>query len=277
MEEKIIVHYPQDERTTFLLPVTQGCSYNQCSFCTMYKDQDYKEVSLSELELILKSGYLYTEKVFLVGADPLSIGFEKMLYLLRLVKKHLPYCARVASYASIRNIAKYSEEELGVLHNEGLRMLYIGFETARDDILERVKKPHRVKEAIEQAQKLNRAHLAFNTIILNGIAGRGQGVANAISTAQMINHFDTNRIITMKLTIFQGSELAEELRNGSFLPASGEEILAELQTLLENLEPKKPMIFDTTHPTNMIKIKGTLPQDRKALINKIKMQRSLSV
>ena len=79
------------------------------------------------------------------------------------------------------------------------------------------------------------------------------------------------------LTVFQGSELAEELRKGSFLPASGEEILAELETLLENLEPKKPMIFDTTHPTNIIKIKGTLPQDRKALINKIKMRRSLAV
>ena len=29
------------------------------------------------------------------------------------------------------------------------------------------------------------------------------------------------------------------------------------------------MIFDTTHPTNIIKIKGTLPKDRKKLINNV--------
>ena len=43
----------------------------------------------------LKNGYLYTEKVFLVGADPMSIGFRKMNQLLEIIHQYLPYlCMR---------------------------------------------------------------------------------------------------------------------------------------------------------------------------------------
>ena len=61
--------------------------------------------------------------------------------------------------SSIKNIAKYSVEELSILHNAGLRLLYIGFETGRDDILKLMNKSHTVNEAIKQAKKLNEAKI----------------------------------------------------------------------------------------------------------------------
>ena len=77
----------------------------------------------------LKHGYTYTEKVFLTGADPMSIGYAKMKRILDAIRTHLPYCFRVASYASIRSISGYTVDELSALHEAGLRLLYIGFET----------------------------------------------------------------------------------------------------------------------------------------------------
>lgn len=263
------VHYPHDEMTTLLLPVTLGCAYNKCYFCSMYKDVEYKRVSTNEMETHLMNGYLYTEKIFLTGADPLTIGFDGMLEILGLIKKYLPYCARVACYASIRSLLKYSEEELSILHNEGLRLLYIGFETGRDDILELMNKPHTVRDAIIVAKKLNRANLMFNSIIMYGIAGEGESVNNAISTAKMINQFDVNSIITMNLIIFEGTKLDNLVKNGDFTPPNRSERLLEIKTLLEYLEVEKPTIFDTTHPTNIIKIKGTLPQDKEILMKYI--------
>lgn len=263
------VHYPHDEMTTLLLPVTLGCAYNKCYFCSMYKDVEYKRVSTNEMETHLMNGYLYTEKIFLTGADPLTIGFDGMLEILGLIKKYLPYCARVACYASIRSLLKYSEEELFILHNEGLRLLYIGFETGRDDILELMNKPHTVRDAIIVAKKLNRANLMFNSIIMYGIAGEGESVNNAISTAKMINQFDVNSIITMNLIIFEGTKLDNLVKNGDFTPPNRSERLLEIKTLLEYLEVEKPTIFDTTHPTNIIKIKGTLPQDKEILMKYI--------
>lgn len=267
MDEKDMVYYPQDEMTTFLLPVTTGCSYNRCAFCSMYKGIRYAEVPFSEIEAQLRNGYVYTEKVFLTGADPMSIGFDKMNKLLDMIHQHLPYCACVASYASVKNIAQYSVEELSILHDVGLRLLYIGFETGRDDILNLMNKGHTAEEAIRQARKLNEAKIPFDSIIMYGIAGKGESVDNAIATAKMINQFVTHRVITMNLTVFEGTQLSEMVKRGEFIPADGSERVMEIRTLLENLEPKQPMLFDTTHPTNIIRLHGTLPYDRERLIN----------
>jgi radical SAM superfamily enzyme YgiQ (UPF0313 family) len=235
----------------------------------MYKYDKYCEVPFSDIETQLLNGYIYTEKVFLTGADPLSIGFDKMKRLLEMIHKYLPYCACVASYASIRNLSKYSVEELSVLHDAGLRLLYIGFETGRDDILKLMNKSHTVNEAIKQAKKLNEAKIPFNTIVMYGIAGKGESADNAVATAEMINQFITNKVITMNLTVFSGTELNNMVKRGEFIPPDGNERLIEIRTLLENLESKKPMIFDTTHPTNIISIKGTLPQDKERLIDEV--------
>lgn len=269
MYKNSTVYYPQDEMLTTLLPVTLGCSYNKCAFCSMYKYDKYSEVSFSDIEMQLQNGYKYTEKIFLTGAEPMSIGFSKMKKLLDMIHHYLPYCACVASYASIKNIAKYSVHELSILHDAGLRLLYMGFETGRDDILKLMNKGHTVKEAIKQAKKLNEAKIPFNSILMYGIAGKGECVENAVANAKMINQFITNKIITMNLIVFDGTELNEMVKRGEFIPADGKERFVEIKTLLENIEPIQPMIFDTTHPTNSIKIKGILPQDKKRLIDKI--------
>lgn len=267
--EKDMVYYPQDELNTFLLPVTRGCSYNQCAFCSMYKDIPYREVPVSEIEKILMNAGRYTEKVFLTGADPLAIGFRKMKSLLAMIRQYLPYCACVASYASIRNLAQYTVEELVILHDDGLRLLYIGFESGDDEVLSLMKKSHRRTDAIREAKKLNQARLPFNTIIMYGIAGAGQGEKNARATADMINQFTTRTIITMNLKIFGGTPLETMVNSGRFVPAQPVELLLELRTLLEELNPSQPTLFNTTHPTNLIQIKGVLPKDRDELLNEI--------
>ncbi|HHW94346.1 MAG TPA: radical SAM protein [Mogibacterium sp.] len=270
MYKSVGIYYPQDEMTTVLLPVTTGCSHNKCAFCSMYKDEKYSEVEFPDIEMQLINGDRYTEKVFLTGADPISIGFEKMKKLLDMIHKYLPYCACVASYASIRSISGFSHEELSVLHDLGLRLLYVGFETGRDDILKLINKGHTVNEAVKQAKKLNEAKIPFNAIIIYGIAGKGQSEDNAIATAKMINTFAPNSVITMNLTIFTGTELHKMTERGDFIPPSGSERLIEIKTLLENIEPDRPIIFDTTHPSNIIKIKGRLPDDKERLIYEVK-------
>lgn len=266
MNKNDTVHYPNDEMTTFLLPVTTGCSYNRCAFCSMYKDQQYSKVSIRDIEMQLLNGYPYTEKVFLTGADPLVIGFDRMREILDLINKYFPYCACVKSYASIKSIAKYSDEELSILHAEGLRLLYIGFETGRDDILKLMNKGHTCDDAIKQAKRLNKANMQFNTIIMYGIAGQGESIDNAIQTANMINQFETKKIITMNLLVFEEAELRNMVKRGEFTVPSGDERLLEIRTLLENLKCEKETIFDTSHPTNIIKIKGKLPREKDRLM-----------
>lgn len=122
-----------------------------------------------------------------------------MKQLLDLIHQYLPYCACVASYASIKSISKYSVEELSILHDAGLRLLYIGFETGNDDVLKLMNKGHTVNEAIKSARKLNEANLLFNTIVMYGIAGKGVSVDNAIATIDESSNTNATIDATIKL------------------------------------------------------------------------------
>lgn len=260
MSENTTIYYPYDELTTMLVPVVAGCPHNKCTFCAMYKDCEYREISLMEIEQVLLNADKYTERVFLTGADPLFIGFDKMLLVLKKIKQFLPYCACVASYASIRSVSRYSVEELKILHDLGLRLLYIGFESGSDEVLRSIRKGHTAEQAVCQAKKLNQVHIMFNTILMYGIAGHEKGVENAILTARMVNQFQSNKIITMNYTVFEFSEMAESVRTGKFLQASPEEKYLEIKTLLKHLSPECAVEFDTTHPTNIIKMRGKIEE-----------------
>lgn len=266
-EERI--HFPQSEVRTMLVPVSTGCPYNKCTFCTMYKEEPYEEVTLQDIEYELLNGDPYTDRVFLTGADPLAVGFEKMCKILKLIHKHFPYCGCVASYASVRTIYSYRTEELTELHKAGLGLLYIGFETGSEEVLKLVKKGHTVKQAVEAGKKLNEARIPFNSIIMYGLAGAGKCIDNAKQTADMLNQFDSSKIVTMNLTIFETTKLSEMVKNGTFIPAGSEEKLEEIKTLLNNLEVRKSTEFDTSHATNILKMTGWLPGEKEHMLEHI--------
>lgn len=99
-----------------------------------------------------------------------------------------------------------------------------------------------------------------------GIAGEGGSEENARQTAKLLNQFAVQKIITMNLTVFDGTEISRLEKEGRFVQAKRNEKLLEMRTLLENLDVKKPTGFDTTHATNILKITGTLPADRETLL-----------
>lgn len=263
------IYYPQDEINTTLLPVTMGCSYNRCTFCSMYKDIPYEEVALSDIRYELMNMDSLTERICLIGADPLCIGFEKMLTILSEIKKYLPYCACVTSYASVKSLKRYSVEQLKQLHEEGLRLLYVAFESGSDEVLKMIHKGHTSAEAVEQGQKLNQAHIQFNAIIMYGLAGSGKCIAAAHETAAMLNQMELHKIITMNLTLFAGTELSRQAAEGTYVPALRSERVESLATLLTDLVPMKKLLFDTTHPTNIVRIRGYLPDEKERIINQL--------
>ncbi len=264
------IYFPGTEARNVLVPVTSGCPHNVCTFCTMYKETAYKPVALSDIEYELKNVDPQSDKVFLVGADPLCVGYERISSIIDIIKKYLPHCARITAYCSIRTVAKYTVEQLKDLCDRGITALYIGFESGDDEVLKKARKGHTVAMAVEQAHKLNEAGILFSTVVMYGLAGKGNGVQNAIKTAEMTNKFKTYKVVTMNLTVFEGSEIADMIRNGDFVEEDGAEKRLEIRTLLEHLDVKQSTMFDTRHATNPIKMVGTLPRDKEMLLEKLK-------
>ena len=132
-----------------------------------------------------------------------------------------------------------------------------------------MKKGHTAAVAARQGQKLNEARLPFYAIVMYGIAGEGKGKENARLTAELLNQFVPAKIITMNLTVFALTELAEMVKERRFTEAATQEKLQELKTLITELHMEKSVEIDTTHITNLIKMTGRLPEDVEKLLDKI--------
>ena len=39
------------ERSSFMLPVMVGCSYNQCKFCNLFRHLKYRELPMEQIEI----------------------------------------------------------------------------------------------------------------------------------------------------------------------------------------------------------------------------------
>ena len=81
-----VIYRPPVEANTILIPITEGCSHNRCTFCNMYRGISFRAWSLSEIEKYLSdlvSVYgSYAEKmkrVYLVGVDPFVISAQNLL------------------------------------------------------------------------------------------------------------------------------------------------------------------------------------------------------
>ena len=52
------IYSPFSEANSYLLQCTFGCSHNQCTFCGMYKDKQYRLRSLEEIKDDIKMAKL---------------------------------------------------------------------------------------------------------------------------------------------------------------------------------------------------------------------------
>lgn len=118
------IYRPPIEANTFLLPITEGCTHNSCTFCNMYQDVPFRMLPLSEVEEYLrevKQSYgrycKRIQRVYLVGADPFALSAERLLDRIELIKKYLPNAKTITMYARTDNIAAKSDDDLKALNS----------------------------------------------------------------------------------------------------------------------------------------------------------------
>ena len=122
------VFRPPSEAASLILPVTDGCSWNKCTFCEMYTAPQKKFLARSEdevLESIRLTGQRYggeLRRVFLTDGDALVLPTRRLVTILEAIKTHLPAVRRVSSYCLPRNLRKKSQAEIDELAAAGLKM-----------------------------------------------------------------------------------------------------------------------------------------------------------
>ncbi len=272
MQYNGVVYRPPVEAGTFLVPVTEGCTHNSCTFCNMYQGVSFRMLPLADIE-----GYLQgakrsygaacerIERVYLVGADPFALSAARLLERIELVRRHLPNASTFSMYARTDNVARKSDEDLAALRAAGVNDLYLGVECGLDDVLGSLNKGYSAQETRVQCLRLNEAGIRHCDLLMLGCAGAGRGLECARATAALENEIGPSKILVNTMSAFTGTQLDDDIRTGAFTPATERENLQEERALLDALN-LPGCYFWAVHPLDSAKVEGVLGRGKRQML-----------
>jgi radical SAM superfamily enzyme YgiQ (UPF0313 family) len=262
---------PPSEARSLILQVTNGCSWNKCTFCEMYTQPQKKfhptaqAVIDHELAEVAASG-TPVRRIFLADGDAMTLSYRRLRLILESINKYLPDVQRVASYCLPRNIKNKSVEELAELHALGLSLFYVGCESGDDLVLDLVNKGETYNSSLAALEKIKAAGSKSSVMILNGMGGHKYSEQHAINSAKLMNAAQPEYLSTLVVSFPQGDERYQAGFKGEFTPLDKPGLFQEMLTLLEQLELNST-IFRSDHASNYLALKGTLGKDKQKLLN----------
>ena len=263
---------PPMERASYMLPVAVGCSYNACTFCTLFKHLSYRQLPREQVEAEMQRVHGAggnPKTVFLGDGNAFGLSTEDLLWILERVHHYFPGCEAVNMDATVTNLSQKTDAELKALYDAGVRNLYLGIESGLDDVLKFMRKDHNLQQAYEQIARLQNAGMIFNAHMMTGIAGKGRGMENAEATAEFFNRTKPYRVINFSVFHHKRAPLYRDIEAGRYVPADEQENLREERRLLELLDVPE-LQYDGFHDAVIEqRFRGTLPRDREKLLAQV--------
>lgn len=266
------VFRPPSEAHSLILPVTNGCSWNSCTFCEMYTSPQKKFRARDEAEVldeIRRCGeQLIVQRVFLADGDALVLPTHRLLRILEQIRQCLPEVQRVSSYCLPRNLRKKSVAELQELADAGLGMAYVGAESGDDEVLALVNKGETYESTLSALDKLGAAGIARSVMILNGLGGRQLSRQHARNSARLMNAAQPEFLSTLVVSFPQGEARFRQTFE-DFEPLVPADLFRELEWLLEDLQ-LTDTVFRSDHASNYLVLKGILGVDKPGLLRRVR-------
>ncbi|MBW7469916.1 radical SAM protein [Marinobacter sp. F4218] len=267
------VFRPPSEAKSLILPVTNGCSWNKCTFCEMYTQPQKKfrarkpEDVRRDIDKAARS-LGGVRRVFLADGDAIVLPTRRLLEILADLKAAFPDLRRVSSYCLPRNLAKKTVEELAQLKDAGLEILYVGMESGDDEILNRVNKGESWESTRSALLKIREAGLTSSVMVLNGLGGESLSRQHAINTATLCNETQPDFLSTLVVSFPQGEERFRAGFGDDFVPLSQQGLFEEIKLFLEHLELERT-VFRSDHASNYLVLKGTLGRDKQKMLDQV--------
>ncbi|MCT4618923.1 MAG: B12-binding domain-containing radical SAM protein [Marinisporobacter sp.] len=265
------VYRPPSEAYSLIIQATIGCSHNKCTFCSMYKDKQFRMRNIKEIIEDLEMArdyYKQVRRIFLADGNALALKTEYLKTILLKIKELFPECERVGIYSAPKDILRKSVEELKELKDLGLGIAYLGAESGSDEILNRIQKGVTSEEMIQAGKRMVESGIPLSVTLISGLGGKEKWTQHARESARVINEINPQYLGLLTLLIQPGTKMYEEVQNGEFNLLSPEEVILETKELIKNLDVKN-CVFRSNHASNYVALAGTLPRDQMNLLKQL--------
>ena len=268
------VFRPPSEAQSLILPVTNGCSWNKCTYCEMYTAPQKKFAARDEqesLDTIRRCGEQYgdqVQRVFLGDGDALVLSTRRLMTLLTAIRAHLPRVRRISSYCLPRNLRSKSVADLLELREAGLTLAYVGAESGDDEVLQKVNKGETFESTRDALDKLGAAGIARSVMLLNGLGGPLLSKQHAENSARLLNLTQPEFAATLVVSFPQGEQrFRQDFPQWRALDQQG--LFVEMEQLLQALELKRT-VFRSDHASNWLVLKGVLGAEKERLLQDVR-------
>lgn len=274
---------PPSEARSYILQATIGCSWNNCTYCDMYRSKSFRlrsvQECLDDVAMAARQVGPYVEKVFVADGDALVMPMEHWEPILTALGRAFPRLRQVSCYAMASNVLAKTPAELARLRGLGLKVLYMGPESGDEATLRRLAKQPRPPGATRDEDYLFDAHVAaaarareaglqVSAIFLLGAGGVERSAEHAAGSARLVTAMDPDYLAALTLTVVPDTPLHRTAdRRGWELP-DVHGLLRELRTLVGDSRPTSA-VFRTNHASNYLPLGGTLPRDRQRIVQTI--------
>jgi len=270
-QERMIIR-PPSEASSFLLPVTIGCSHNKCTFCGTYPEVKFRirhlEDIKQDIDEVAQNYSWSVRRVFLEEGDALIAPQPILVGVLKHLDEKFPYLEKVGTYATPQAALIKSVDELKELNRLGLKIAYMGVETGDEELLKKVNKGVSYDQMVEAGRKIKEAGITLSVTVILGLGGVEDSKNHALKTARILSDIDPDFAGTLTIILVPGTPLHKDWEEGRFSLISPFQSLEELKLIIQNSNFTN-CFFTANHASNYLPIKVRLPEQKEEVIRLI--------
>ncbi len=267
MSGEHILFRPPGEADSLIIRVAEGCPWNRCTFCGMYKGVKYKFLGLEKIEAEIQ-GYggkaNQTRRIFLADGDGMHLDFQELEKILLMLNKQFKHVTRVSMYANGASILAKTDDQLRRLKELKLHTLYMGLESGDNHTLKEVNKQETAGDMIQAGQRAQAAGLRISVMVLIGLAGKEHSLQHARATAEALNQMQPRLLSALRLIVTSNTQLA---KNG-FQMLTEYEAVAETREMIAGFKLEQT-VFRANHSSNIVPLEARFPKDKERLLGQL--------
>jgi radical SAM superfamily enzyme YgiQ (UPF0313 family) len=258
---------PPSEADSLIVQVTEGCAYNRCLFCPMYKGKNFRIHSSEEIEDHLQALHatFWSDqlRVFLADGDAMVLETPALIVIMAQVRRSFPAVRRFSAYGSVFSLAAKTKDDLLHLKKAGLRTIYLGIESGDEETLRKMGKHMEPRRMAGICRRVVEAGLNLSVMVVIGLGGHSRSRLHAEASAKLVNEIAPSHTSLLNLLLPHTPMAADP----DFLDFGLEDYFSEVAAFVANIECRT--IFRANHASNPVALEGILPRDRDRILSEI--------
>jgi radical SAM superfamily enzyme YgiQ (UPF0313 family) len=183
---------PPDQYLSLVVRVTEGCSWNACAFCRLYRDVPFRWKRLDELLAHVAAlreffgpSIALRRAIFLGDANALCLAHDRLFPLVEAVAAAFPG-APLSSFLDAWTGRRRTAAEWRDYARLGLKRVYVGLETGDPGLLAWLEKAGSPRDVVDLVGALHEAGIGAGVIVLLGAGGERFAESHASRTTEAL-------------------------------------------------------------------------------------------